>query len=201
MTAASRAPVTAPRGTERAVNATLIAAIHGGDLSGLGILFDRYGNDVRRLLLRLGIPAGDADDLVQQTFLDVLGASARFQADAPVKPWLLGLAAMHARRHRRSVSRMIARVQAWTRDAAHSDDHPMTLTPERKLVLSVEAARAQRALLRLSAKKREVFVLVALEGMSGAEAAHALRIPVATVWTRLHHARLELRTALAKEGV
>jgi RNA polymerase sigma-70 factor (ECF subfamily) len=72
------------------------------------------------------------------------------------------------------------------------------VTPERRLVLSVEGARAQRALSRLSAKKREVFVLVALEGMSGAEVANALHIPVATVWTRLHHARLELRAALAR---
>jgi RNA polymerase sigma-70 factor (ECF subfamily) len=112
MTNAARGHLAAPHRVERAVNATLIAAIHGGDLSGLGVLFDRYGGDVRRLLLRLGVPPGDADDLVQQTFLDVLGASARFQADAPVKPWLLGLAAMHARRHRRSVCRMIARVHA-----------------------------------------------------------------------------------------
>jgi RNA polymerase sigma-70 factor (ECF subfamily) len=199
MTAASRGYVAAPHRAERAVNATLIAAIHGGDLSGLGVLFDRYGGDVRRLLLRLGVPPGDADDLVQQTFLDVLGASGRFHADAPVKPWLLGLAAMHARRHRRSVSRMIARVQAWARDPACAGD-PVAITPERRLVLSIEGARAQRALLRLSAKKREVFVLVALEGMSGAEVAHALHIPVATVWTRLHHARLELRAALAGEG-
>ena len=197
MTAASRDHRTAPHRVERAINATLIAAIHGGDLSGLGVLFDRYGSDVRRLLLRLGVPPGDADDLVQQTFLDVLGASARFQADAPVKPWLLGLAAMHARRHRRSVSRMLARVQAWTRDA-HAGQ-PVAITPEGKLVLSVEGARAQRALSRLSTKKREVFVLVALEGMSGAEVAHALHIPVATVWTRLHHARLELRVALARD--
>jgi RNA polymerase sigma-70 factor (ECF subfamily) len=195
MTAASRGEAIAQRRVARPVDATLIAGIRDGDLSGLGILFDRHGGDVRRLLLRLGIPPGDVDDLVQQTFLDVLRAAARFQADAPVKPWLLGLAAMHVRRHRRSVSRMIARVQAWTRELA---DHPAVPTPERVLVLSVESARAQRALSRLSAKKREVFVLVALEGMSGAEAADALRIPVATVWTRLHHARLELRSALAK---
>jgi DNA-directed RNA polymerase specialized sigma24 family protein len=39
---------------------------------------------------------------------------------------------------------------------------------------------------------------VTLEGMSGEEAARVLRIPVKTVWTRLHHARLELRAALSE---
>lgn len=65
MTAAPRGHLAAPHRVARAVNATLIASIHGGDLSGLGILFDRYGSDVRRLLLRVGVPPGDADDLVQ----------------------------------------------------------------------------------------------------------------------------------------
>jgi RNA polymerase sigma-70 factor (ECF subfamily) len=54
----------------------------------------------------------------------------------------------------------------------------------------------RRALFELSPKKREVFVLVALEGLSGEEVATTLGIPVNTVWTRLHHARSELRHAL-----
>jgi DNA-directed RNA polymerase specialized sigma24 family protein len=42
-------------------------------------------------------------------------------------------------------------------------------------------------------------VLVALEGLGGEEVGRTLGIPVATVWTRLHHARLELREALCRE--
>ena len=38
-----------------------------------------------------------------------------------------------------------------------------------------------------------------LEDLSGNEIAEALEIPVATVWTRLHHARKELLAALARE--
>jgi RNA polymerase sigma-70 factor (ECF subfamily) len=51
----------------------------------------------------------------------------------------------------------------------------------------------QAALARLSAKRREAFVLVTLEGTTGEDAAAALGISINTLWTRLHHARRDLR--------
>ena len=44
---------------------------------------------------------------------------------------------------------------------------------------------------RMSPKKREVFALFELEGLSGEEIAARIGVPVNTVWTRLHHARRE----------
>jgi RNA polymerase sigma-70 factor (ECF subfamily) len=73
------------------------------------------------------------------------------------------------------------------------------MNPERETAARELAARAQVALAAMSHRKREAFVLVALEGLSGEEAATLLDIPVATVWTRLHHARRELRSALSEE--
>jgi RNA polymerase sigma-70 factor (ECF subfamily) len=43
--------------------------------------------------------------------------------------------------------------------------------------------------------------MVESEGLSGEEVAAALGIPAATVWTRLHYARLDLRRTLAKRGI
>jgi RNA polymerase sigma-70 factor (ECF subfamily) len=74
-----------------------------------------------------------------------------------------------------------------------------TATPPDDLEICALARRAERALDALSVKKREAFVLVALEGLTGEEAAIAMNVPVATVWTRLHHARRDLRDAL-EEG-
>lgn len=177
-------------------DAELIARIANGDLSGLGILFDRYGGDVRRLLLRLGIASSDADDLVQLTFLDAARAAPRFDARAAVKPWLLGVAAMVARRHRRSFGRMLDRLRTWALEPAPLPE----AAASKQYELKEEARRAERALAQLSAKKRETFVLVAVEGMNGEEVAQALGIPIATVWTRLHHARRELRLALKEDA-
>lgn len=172
----------------------LLQAVRDGDLSALGLLYDRHGEDVRRLLYRVGVPSGDLDDLVQETFLDVIPASARFRPGAAVRPWLLGIATMIARRHRRTVGRLITRLTRW---AAHPQEQADS-TPEDDLGLHEDAARARQALLSLSPRKRETFVLVVLEGLSCAEAAAALGVPTATVWTRLHHARAELRHALGE---
>ncbi len=57
--------------------------------------------------------------------------------------------------------------------------------------------RFDDALGRLSEEKRLVFLLIEREGLSGEEVAQALDIPVNTVWTRIHHARNDLRKALA----
>ena len=169
-----------------------IAAIQRGDLSGLGVLFDRHGDEVYRFLARLGIAASDIEDLVQQTFLDVLHAARGFHEDAAVRPWLFGIATMVARRHRRSVGRMLDRLRRWTEERV--EDAPPT--PAECFDVGVQGLRAQRALEALSPRTREAFVLVVLEGLSGDDAAAVLDIPIATVWTRVHHARRELRQAL-----
>jgi RNA polymerase sigma-70 factor (ECF subfamily) len=54
------------------------------------------------------------------------------------------------------------------------------------------------ALARLSEEKRLVLVMIELEELSGEEVATALGIPVATVWTRLHYARTEVREHLKR---
>jgi RNA polymerase sigma-70 factor (ECF subfamily) len=174
----------------------LVAAIQAGDLSGLGVLFDHYGDDVHRFLVRIGISPSDVEDLVQLTFLDVLAAAHRFRPDAPVRPWLFGIATMVARRHRRGVGRMFERLRRWALERA-VESPPM---PDECFELSAQTIRAQRALEALAPRKREAFVLVVLEGLAGEEAAKALGIPVATVWTRVHHARRELREALEERA-
>ncbi len=53
-------------------------------------------------------------------------------------------------------------------------------------------------LAKLSDEKRLVLLLIELEGLSGDDVARTLGIPVATVWTRLHYARAELREHLKR---
>jgi RNA polymerase sigma factor (sigma-70 family) len=172
----------------------LVAAIAGGNLEALGALFDRYAPLVRRYLGRLGVSASDADDLVQATFLEVVRAASRFDPSYAARSWLLGIATVMARRHRRSIARAVARIAAWAERSRTESESP---------VAAFEAGdtmrRVQRAFAHLSPKKREVLVLITLENLSGEEVAEALGIPTNTVWTRLHHARRDLR-ALLGEG-
>jgi RNA polymerase sigma-70 factor, ECF subfamily len=173
-------------------DSSVIAEIAAGRLDGLALLFDRYEKDVRRLIARLGVMPCDVDDLIQCTFLEVPRASAKYDGRCSARAWILGIAAMTVRRHRRSVARALRHAAEWFSSVA--------LRQVESPVDSLEASRAhvslQRALACMSPRKRETFLLVVVEGLSGEEVARALGIPVATVWTRLHHARREIRSYL-----
>lgn len=181
-------------GREAVTDAELCARVASGDVGALGQLYDRHAPAMRRVVGRLGVREGDIDDLVQAAFLDVLDAAAGYDGRASARPWLVGMAVIRVRRHRRSLARLAERLAAWSREP-----EPVVETPEASAEVRQRARRAQAALEQLSDRKREVFVLVALEGLPGDEVARSLGIPVATVWTRLHHARLALREALSRE--
>jgi len=176
-------------------DAELVAAIASQELEALGTLFDRYASVVRRYFGRLGIAPSDVDDLVQATFLEVVRAAVRYDSAFAARAWLLGIATLIARRHRRSLARAIARVAAWAGNQRES----LARTPADAFEATDDLQRVERAFARLSAKKREVLVMITLEGLSGPEVATLLGVPVQTVWTRLHHARRELRTSLGED--
>ncbi len=181
--------------TARATSdAELVGRMAAGDLDGLGMLFDAYSDDIRRFILRMGVREGDADDLVQNAFLAAARSAGRFNSEYTVRAWLFGIAAMMVRRHRRSVARLALRLVAWSEEPRESPPAPDGLVQHRQQI-----DRLREALEHLAPKKREAFVLVALEGIPGEQAARALGVPVNTIWTRLHHARRELRQALESE--
>jgi RNA polymerase sigma factor (sigma-70 family) len=188
--------MTLPRPRSIVSDHELVANVASGHLEALGELFDRHEPDLRRFIGRLGVNASDIDDIVQATFLELLRAAARFDPAFSVKGFVFGLATILVRRHRRSLSRATAFLFAF-RSVSSKDSVPSV---EGAFENDEELRRFQRAFERLSLKKREVFTLIVLEGVSGEEVARALGIPVNTVWTRLHHARKELRDALGEEA-
>ena len=175
----------------------VLERIGSGDLEALGTLYDRYEHSIRRFLSRIGIADGDLDDLVQLTFLEVVRAAKSFDPRYAARPWLFGVAATMARRHRRRFAQMTVRLKRFVTGRG-SDPGPEM--PDEAFDAREAERRFRRALDALSDKKRDVFVMVTLEGASGEEAAMALGIPINTVWTRLHHAREELRRMLSEDA-
>lgn len=178
-------------------DARIFERMRDGDMGALGILFDRYARDVRRVVSRLGVSSADVDDLVQLTFLEAMRAADQYDGRAVAKPWLAGIAVIMVRRHRRSLGRLLRRLTEWGKDP---DAEKQETNQADAFETHEMAHKAEQALAKLSPKKREVFILVVLEGLPGEQVAAALSIPVATVWTRLHHARLDLRELLAEEA-
>lgn len=179
-----------------ASDAELVSGIAEGDLGCLGVLFDRYETTVRRFAARLGAADADVDDIVQTVFVYAPRIARRYQEQASARAWLLGVTINVVRRHRRSLARIARRLTAWATEPRFA----APAGPDELMELHQLAALANRALAKLSAKKREVFVMVVLEGVPCDEVAVTLGVPVGTVWTRLHHAKHELRDVLSKES-
>jgi RNA polymerase sigma-70 factor (ECF subfamily) len=170
----------------------LVDRVARGEVEALGRLFDRHERALRAYVTRLGLHRGDADDVVQSLFLEVVRSASRFDSRWPAKNWLFGIATMLVRRQRRSVVRQAARLLK----LSHQGPDRSVQSPEDCFRGDQAARRFEAAFDQLSAKKKEVFALVVMQGLSGEQAAQALGIPVNTVWTRLHHARAELRVAV-----
>jgi RNA polymerase sigma-70 factor (ECF subfamily) len=175
----------------------LIRGIADGDLGCLGELYDRYANGVWRAVSRTLAHTADVEDVVHATFLNLPRIAPSYDGRAECAGWLYGIAVRLSLRHSRGAGRfrkMLAALALAGGTGRSSSD------PERSASHQEEVAIFERALGCLTMKKRAVFVLVDLEGLTSEEAALSLEIPAATVRTRLLHARREIHDALEREG-
>jgi RNA polymerase sigma-70 factor (ECF subfamily) len=172
----------------------LLREVQAGDLGALGELYDRHSARVSRAIHRtLGsAAAADADDVLHGVFLKLPALARSYDGRPNAGPWLIGIGVRTALRHRRGAGRffkMLASFALTIGGGAARD-------PEQRSSDREELRLFEAALASLAPKKRAVFTLVELEGLTTDEVARALETPAATVRTRLHHARRELAAAL-----
>jgi RNA polymerase sigma-70 factor (ECF subfamily) len=168
-------------------DAELLRALAGGDIGALGELYDRYNEAIRRFVARATSNAEDVDDLVHATFLAAAKSASRYDGRRSCRPWLVGIAVQLLRRRRRSLGRLLGALGS-LRGLGREEMDPR---PQLQARVDVE-----QALAGISEAKRIALLLAEVEGLSCAEIASALEVPIGTVWTRLHAARRELRLAL-----
>ncbi|MDJ1157745.1 sigma-70 family RNA polymerase sigma factor [Chelatococcus sp. SYSU_G07232] len=142
---------------------------------------------LRRYARALARDRDVADDLVQDTLLRALGAESRWR-DGNLRTWLFTILTNLNRNRLRGLARRPPRAEVETIDLAHAAPAP-----------SAEMYDILRALDQLTTEQREILLLVALEGLSYAEGAEVLGIPLGTVMSRLSRARAAFRTALGGE--
>ncbi|MFO0604646.1 MAG: RNA polymerase sigma factor [Polyangiales bacterium] len=167
----------------------LFAEVARGNLGALGALFDRHHEAVRSVAIHAGVPWHEADDAVQDTFLKLAAMAPRYDGRPDARPWILATAWRVAADRRRSLGRWL---RALAR-LAHQAPAARLLTPEDERAAAERWEAFAARVAALPEKMGAAFVLVEVQGLSGEEAARALGIPVATVWTRLHHARKRMQ--------
>lgn len=172
----------------------LLSAYLAGDRAAFRELVERYRTELHRFLTRFLGSTAAADDVFQETFLQVHLAGSSFDAERHFKPWLFTIAANKARDwHRRQKRRAAASLDAPLRHdsegarladliEAHAEEPSAGIeaTELRDLVAGV--------LDGLPVHYREVLILSYFQRMSYNQVADVLSIPLGTVKSRLHAA-------------
>ncbi len=140
---------------------------------------------VWRTLVRLGVPADEAEDALQEVFTIAYRRWDDFEGRASMRTWLFAIARRVASHDRRSRHRRSRRTRAF------GDELDDTHDGEEAAAKRHAAAQLQAFIDGLEPGKREVFILADLEGFTGREVADTLGIKPNTAWSRLKAARAE----------
>ncbi len=171
-------------------DAELVTRCKAGDAMAMRALVERFQGDVFGLCYRLLRHAHDSEDVAQEVFTRVFRSLGRWDAQRPLRPWVLAIAvnrcrtAMGKRKRRPETVDFLAETEA-----AEPPDDSAELT-----------AAIRGAVDELRDDYREVFILFHEQGQSYEEISAAVDRPVGTVKTWLHRARAEVMEHLKERG-
>ncbi len=186
-----------------ATEAELLDGLRAGDAAAYRRLVELNSANVYNVALKLLGDEQEAEDVLQETFLNAFEAIDRFEGRSQLSTWLYRIA------YNASLMRLRKRKQMTTfsLDQPHGpDDDPLlesqhlvdwSTLPDDRLLNAEARAEMDRAIAELPETLRSAFVLRDIQGLSGAETAEILGITVQAVKNRLHRARLKLRDRLS----
>jgi RNA polymerase sigma-70 factor (ECF subfamily) len=178
----------------------LVRAAQAGDQTSFRELVTRYEGKVYRLALKMVRDPQDAEDVLQETFINVYRHLDTFRGDSEFSTWIFRIAT------NASLMKLRSAKPTLSLDGASSDTEeevfPLELAdwsgaPDEMLLNSEIRAQMDAALAQLPETLRAVFILRDVQGLSIQETARVLDISIPNVKTRLHRARFALREKLA----
>lgn len=176
--------------------ASLLAACARGDEESFGRLYDQTSSRVYGLTLRVLRDPAQAEEITQETFLEIWRRSARFDPSrGNAMSWILTLT------HARAVDRVRSTQAQGRRDTTYDLEHqhvPFDSTAEdahRRL----DAERVHKALETLTPTQRSALDLAYFGGYTHREVAALLDLPVGTAKTRIRDGLIRLRDTMGVE--
>ena len=177
---------------EHEADSAAIARLWEGDVSALGVLYDRYGNLVYAIALKGLRRVAEAEDLTQEIFLSLMRTRS-YRADrGSLASYLTTL----------TRSRIIDRLRAQTTQQKylnqwHSSQSSVdSATPMKHISQQEQRALVRQALTTLKSQQREVLELSYYEGQSQRDIAKRLGVPLGTVKSWARRGLLQLRKQL-----
>ena len=150
-----------------------------------------HGRFVWATLHRLGVARADLSDAMQDVLIVVHRRRESFDGSCQLKTWLFAICVKVAAAQRRRAHVRREEPRALVEPVEHDD-------PEHHALANAAKARLLCLLDSMAPEQRAVFVMFEIEGLSCAEIAGELGIPLGTVHSRLHAARESFRTSLGR---
>lgn len=192
-----------------------LAALRAGDEDVFARLVDEYGPGLLRLAMSYVGDRATAEDVVQETWIGLLGSLDRFEGRASLKTWTFRILVNVARKRRDRDHRSVPVAdlgggepalgpQRFHGSNARSPGHwiefpnPWDLSPEDRVVSGELMTRVQSAIAKLPPSQRAVITLRDIEGWDAEEVCNALGLSGTNQRVLLHRARSKVRAALER---
>jgi RNA polymerase sigma-70 factor (ECF subfamily) len=171
----------------------LLRAVQRGDETALALLYDRYRSILFGLILRILHSQPEAEDVLQDVFIQVWQRAANFD-ETRGKPftWLVTMARSRAIDRLRVLNSRGRTVTEAAREVVDEVSDAVVDT-----MRSEQSAIVRSALAQLSEEQRRTLFLAYFEGLTQSEIAERLGEPLGTVKTRMRTGTIKLREILA----
>jgi RNA polymerase sigma-70 factor (ECF subfamily) len=183
-----------PMVSEAISDAECVRRLQRGETDAFETLVRRHQKAIFNLVYRMLGDYDEAAEISQETFLSAYRGIGQFRGDAHFSTWLYRIAFNHASTRRKSLNLAQQRYTSLDGAEAIGDE---TVDPARTAEQKELQQRVQQALNSLDKDDAAIILLRDLQDASYDEVAAILEIPVGTVKSRLHRARLALKTRLA----
>jgi RNA polymerase sigma factor (sigma-70 family) len=170
----------------------LMTAYVRGDRASFHALFDRWAPRLRHLFVRGGLRGDDADDLVQQTFLQLHRARHDFREGSVLRPWIFTIALNLRRQFMRRAGR---------KPEHELDEQDAPPAEQGDPDAAIDSRHVRAALGALPEAQREVIMLHWFSGLGFREVAEIVGATPTAVKVRAHRGYAKLRAHLEAAGV
>ncbi len=179
--------------TERQIDQIWVEKAQSGDEAAFAKLVNKYQRKLLRLVSRLVRNPGEAEEVVQETFIKAFRALHNFRGDSAFYTWIYRIGINTAKNHLMTSSRRVSTIDDYDAEEAENFSDATQLrdlsTPETILQSKQIAETVNQAMSDLPDELRVAITLRERDGMSYDEIAEHMGCPIGTVRSRIFRAR------------